>query len=114
VLAPGDILSRLAPGASGKLLAGGARDMPARQQTLRNTIEWSYNLLSAGEQRLFNRLSIFVSGHTLEAAEQVCNASALSEADVLEGMGSLIDKSLVYSRDVDTESRFFMLETLRE
>ena len=114
VLTPGDILTRLAPGSSGKLLAGGARDMPARQQTLRNTIEWSYNLLNAGEQLLFNRLSIFVSGHTLEAAEQVCNSPALSQVDVLEGMESLVDKSLAYSRDVDAESRFFMLETLRE
>lgn len=114
VLSPDAILSRLAPGSSGKLLAGGARDMPARQQTLRNTIEWSYNMLKASEQLLFNRLSVFVSGHSLEAAEQVCNAPALSDVDVLDGIASLVDKSLAYSREVDAESRFFMLETLRE
>jgi predicted ATPase/class 3 adenylate cyclase len=114
VLSVDAIMDRLAPGSTGKLLTGGARDMPARQQTLRNTIEWSYNLLNKREQLLFNRLSVFVGGHTLEAAEQVCNAPTLSQVDVLEGMASLVDKSLAYSRDVGGEARFFTLETLRE
>jgi predicted ATPase len=135
VLAPDAILARLAPGSAGKLLTGGARDMPARQQTLRNTIEWSYNLLSTEEQALFNRLGIFVGGHTLEAAEAVSNAEFLilnseltpddetiqdselriqDSFDVLEAVTSLVDKSLVYSREVDGEPRFLMLETLRE
>ena len=85
------------------LLTGGPRDAPERQQTLRATIAWSHDLLSADEQRLFARLSVFAGGCTLEAAETVCAA----DLDVLE---SLVDKSLVRR----SGERFWMLETIRE
>jgi predicted ATPase len=101
VLSPAAILQRLER--SLPLLTGGPRDAPERQQTLRATIAWSHDLLSADEQRLFARLSVFAGGCTLEAAETVCGA----ELDVLE---SLLDKNLV-RRSGD---RFWMLETIRE
>ena len=98
-----------------ELLTGGAVDMPARQQTLRRTIDWSHDLLSPAEQKLFRRLSVFVGGCTLEAAEAVCNTRRDLEIDVLEGMASLVDKSLVQQiEQKDREARFAMLETIRE
>jgi predicted ATPase/class 3 adenylate cyclase len=84
-------------------LSVGARDLPDRQRTLRDTIAWSYELLDEGEQRLFARLALFVGGFTLAAAEQVCDA----DLDVLT---SLVEKSLVRHH----EERFRMLETIRE
>jgi predicted ATPase len=93
------------------LLTGGAKDRPSRQQTLRNTIEWSYSLLPKEEQDLFARLSVFVGGCTFAAAEAVCNPE--SDLDLLEGMASLVDKSLL-RQDGDEEPRFTMLETIRE
>jgi predicted ATPase len=85
------------------LLTGGARDVPERQRTLRATIEWSYELLTAEEQQLFARLAVFVGGATLEAAEAVARAS-------LDTLQSLVDKSLVRHSD----ERFWMFETIRE
>ena len=97
------------------LLTGGARDLPARQQTLRNTVEWSYGLLNSAEQTLFRRLSIFTGGCTLEAVEAVCNTKGDLGLDVLDGMASLVDKSLAQqSEQVDKETRFTMLSTIRE
>jgi len=97
------------------LLAGGARDLPARQQTIRNTIDWSYNLLDAGEQLLFRRLAVFVGGRTLEAAEAVCQDGGDLALDTFEGMASLLDKSLLYQADgLDGTPRFMMLETIWE
>ncbi len=78
-----------------KLLTGGARDLPTRQQTIRNTIDWSYDLLDAGEKTLFTRLGVFVGGRTLEAAEAVCNADGDLRIDVLDGLVALLDKSLL-------------------
>jgi predicted ATPase/DNA-binding CsgD family transcriptional regulator len=97
------------------LLTGGALDLPERQQTLRNTIDWSHDLLDEGERRLFRRLSAFVGGFTLHAVEAVCNAIEDPPADTLDGITSLIDKSLLRQTEhVDGEPRFAMLETIRE
>jgi tetratricopeptide (TPR) repeat protein len=93
------------------LLIGGAKDRPSRQQTLRNAIEWSYSLLSEEEQTLLARLSVFAGGCTFEAAEAVCNPEG--ELDLLDGMDSLVDKSLL-RQEGETEPRFAMLETVRE
>jgi predicted ATPase len=101
----------------------GARDLPERQQTLRNTIAWSYDLLEAGEQQLFRRLSVFAGGFTLEAVEGVgvfeaFGISSPAQADegaVLEQLGQLLDKSLVQTQQGTAgEPRFVMLETIRE
>jgi len=98
-----------------EVLTGGAQDLPARQQTLRNTLQWSYDLLTAEEQRLFRWLSIFVGGCTLEAAEAVCQAGGEQASSVLEGVASLLDKSLVQQTEREGEEpRLLMLETLRE
>ncbi len=93
------------------LLTGGARDRPAKQQTLRGAIDWSYSLLTQEEQLLFARLSVFSGGWTLEAAEDVCDTDGT--LTVLEAMASLVDKSLVRQEGED-ERRFSMLETIRE
>jgi predicted ATPase len=98
-----------------QLLTGGARDLPARQQTLRGAIDWSYELLGPAEQRLFRRLSVFVGGFTLEAAEAVCDVKSDLELDLLDGVASLMDKSLLQELDrAGGEPRFAMLETIRE
>jgi predicted ATPase len=100
-----------------QVLTSGARDVPARQQTLRSTIEWSYHLLDAVEQRLFRWLSVFVGGCTLDAAEALC--AALCDGDgavpALDGVASLIDKSLLQQVEQEgKEPRLVMLETIRE
>jgi predicted ATPase len=102
------------------LLTRGARDLPARQQTLRNTIAWSYDLLEAGEQQLFRRLAAFVGGFTLEAVQAVCLPGATGvqgdeERATLEQLAQLLDKSLVQAQQGRSgEPRFSMLETIRE
>ncbi len=98
-----------------KLLVGGARDLPLRQQTLRGTIAWSYDLLEEAEKILFRRLSVFVGGCTLEAAEAVCNTNGDLEIDILDAVGQLLDKSLLRQEaEIDGEPRLLMLETIRE
>ncbi|HET8629552.1 MAG TPA: tetratricopeptide repeat protein, partial [Thermomicrobiales bacterium] len=98
-----------------KALTGGAHDLPERQRTIRATIAWSYELLAAGEQALFRRLAVFAGGFTLEAAEVVAQASGDGEDDVLDGVGILVDQSLLREASAtDGESRFVMLEMLRE
>ena len=96
-----------------QLLTGGSRDLPARHQTLRATIDWSYALLSAAEQRLFTRLAVFVGGWTLEAAEAVCNTTG--DLDVPTGLEALVDQHLVW-RDAGGagEPRFRRLESIRD
>ena len=101
-----------------KLLTGGARDLPERQQTMRGAIDWSYDLLEEEEKKLFRRLAVFVDGCTLEAAEAVCavsNAGSDLGIDFFEGMASLVDKSLQQQQEhPGSEPRFRMLETIRE
>lgn len=113
VLPPAAILDRLE--CRLQLLTGGALDLPERQQTLRKTIDWSHDLLNEAERKLFRRLSVFVGGCTLEAAEAVCNTSLDLGMDLFEGLSSLVDKNLVQRVDrAETEARFAMLETIRE
>jgi predicted ATPase len=113
LLSPSAMLARL----EGRLnlLTGGARDLPSRQQTLRGTVDWSYGLLNAAEQTLFRRLSVFAGGCTLEGVEAVCDTKGDLGLDILDGMASMVDKSLVQQvEQADAETRFRMLSTLRE
>ena len=102
------------------LLTGGSRTAQPRHQTLQAAIEWSYNLLSPIEQTLFRRLSVFVNGWTLEAAESVCSdkdtitKDALKTGDVLELLTQLVNKSLVMTTEGYGEVRYHMLETIRQ
>ena len=113
LFSPQALLTRL--GTPLTLLTGGARDLHARQQTLRATIDWSYALLDPSEQRLFARLAVFVGGCTLEAAEAVCADVGDRRRAVVDGLASLVDKSLVRQQDdIRGEPRFTMLETIRE
>jgi DNA-binding CsgD family transcriptional regulator/tetratricopeptide (TPR) repeat protein len=115
LLPPQALLARL--GQRLAMLTGGAKDVPARQQTLRNTIEWSYLLLDAYEQRLFRRISVFVGGCTLEAIEAVCIEldTDSTSGQVLDRVFSLIDKSLLQQTEQEgVETRLVMLETIRE
>ena len=115
LFSPQSLLERL--GSRLKLLRGGARDLPVRQQTLRDTIDWSYELLDPGEQRLFALLSVFPSC-TFEAVEAVASGiKSLDETgvDILDGLASLVDKNLIRQVDQGTgEPRLLMLETIRE
>jgi predicted ATPase/class 3 adenylate cyclase len=97
-----------------KVLTDGARDLPARQQTLRHTVAWSYDLLNEGERQLFHQVSVFVGGWTLEAAEAVCDVQGALAIDVLDGLASLAEKSLLRQEEAAGEPRFGMLETIRE
>jgi predicted ATPase/transcriptional regulator with XRE-family HTH domain len=125
LLTPQLLLRRLESASSGsalRLLTRGARDVPPRQRSLRDTMAWSYNLLLPAEQRLFRRLAIFAGGCTLAAAEALCGTpphgdvrDGGTELEVLEGLGSLLDKSLLYVNEgPDGEQRFVLLETVRE
>ncbi len=113
VLSPSALLARLERRLV--VLTGGGRDLPARQQTMRDTIAWSYDLLSEPEKRLFRRLAIFVGGCTFEAAAAIANARDDLGIDPFEGITSLVDKSLLQRMEGgNRESRFSMLETVRE
>ena len=119
LLSPQALLARLPVPARGEgrlqVLTGGARDLPERQRTMRATIAWSYELLSSDERALFRRLAVFMGGWTLEAAEQVCLAAGALKLDLLEGLASLLDKSLVSQEPASNgETRFRMLYVLRE
>jgi len=120
VLPPAILLDRLTEERF-SVLTGGARDLPSRQQTLRNTLTWSYNLLPPGEQRWFARLGVFTGGWSLEATEAMARAGAAEQgsmpaaASFLDILEQLVDKSLVIRlRMVGGQMRFAMLETLRE
>jgi predicted ATPase/DNA-binding CsgD family transcriptional regulator/DNA-binding XRE family transcriptional regulator len=102
-----------------QLLTGGPQDLPERQQTLRNTLQWSYDLLSEPEQRLFRVLSVFAGGCTLEAVEGVsCQLPRMEDVSLLDGIASLLDKHMLYQAvqgsEETGERRLFMLETIRE
>jgi len=118
LFSPKALLDRLDPRLP--LLSGGARDLPERQQTLRATVAWSYDLLEPHEQTLFGRLAVFAGGFTLDAAEAVCGRGLTAEGRVLETLASLVDNSLLVSRVESAaelggdEPRFAMLETIRE
>jgi len=113
VLSPDAILDRLQSRL--QLLTGGALDLPERQHTLRNTIDWSHGLLNEAERKLFRRLSVFAGGCTLEAAEAVSNTSRDLGIDLFEGLSSLVGQNLVQRVDrAEAEPRFAMLETIRE
>ncbi|MCA1739967.1 MAG: tetratricopeptide repeat protein, partial [Actinobacteria bacterium] len=121
LFSPQALLAKLDRGL--QLLTGGARDLPQRQQTLRDTVAWSYDLLNPGEQALFRRLAVFAGGCTLEAMEDVCSSKEEGEqvaSSMLERVASLVDNSLLVSRSESTtcqedeEPRFTMLETIRE
>lgn len=111
LLTPATLLKRLDQ--TLPVLVGGARDLPERQQTMRQTIAWSYDLLTPGEQRLFRRLSVFAGSWTLEAAEALCQNLSVTE-DILERVASLMDKSLIQRADREGESeRYILLKTIR-
>ncbi|HSL57972.1 MAG TPA: tetratricopeptide repeat protein, partial [Acidimicrobiales bacterium] len=97
------------------LLTGGARDLPARHQTLRNTLEWSYGLLSDEEKALYARWSVFAGGFRLEAAEAVGVGDTDGSLDALDGITALVDNSLLVPVETfDGETRYRMLETINE
>ena len=113
VLSPRSMLSRLEQPLA--LLVDGSRDLPGRQQTMRRAIAWSYDLLSSAEQRLLCRLTVFIGGWTLEAAEAVADGPPPLGISVLDGLASLVEKNLVVQREgEDGEPRFALLETIRE
>jgi predicted ATPase len=108
LLSPTALLARLDHALP--LLTGGARDLPARQQTIRRTIDWSYDLLTHTEQQLFRYLAVFRGGWTLPAAEAVSD----DESMVLDVLGRLLDQSLVVAYEVGGEPRYRLLEPVRE
>jgi predicted ATPase/DNA-binding CsgD family transcriptional regulator len=113
LLSPQALLARLEHRFA--VLTQGPRDVHTRQQTLRNTLQWSYNLLNTEEQRLFRSLAVFVDGYTLEAVEAVCIMPGEETQNVFEGIASLLDKSLIQQHSSeDGEQRLSMLETIRE
>ena len=110
LFAPAALLGRLEHGL--KLLTGGARDLPVRQQTMRGAVAWSYDLLDENERELLCRLAVFAGGCDFAAAEAVCGPAGL---DALDGISSLVDKNLLRQREQsDGESRFRMLDLVRE
>ena len=112
VLSPRAILLRLQNRL--ELLHAGARDLPTRQQTLRNTIAWSYDLLDDQDKRFFACLSVFSGSFSLKAAEEICGKSGHAPEDFLDQLTRLVEKSLLLSGQVEGETRFTMLATLRE
>jgi predicted ATPase len=116
LLPPQALVSRLDERFS--LLTGGARDLPERQRTLRNTLEWSFGLLTARQQALFTRLGVFAGSFSLPAAEAVGTGSPPGDApaggQVMDTLGALVDSSLVRAQARSGEPRFSLLETVRE
>jgi non-specific serine/threonine protein kinase len=112
-MSSGEIVTRLDD--RFRLLTGGARAALPRQRTLEATVSWSYELLNESERALFNQLSVFAGGWTLEAAEQVCRIVSESNADVGDVIARLVDRSLVVADETDSgRTRYRLLETLRQ
>ncbi|MEP7158338.1 MAG: adenylate/guanylate cyclase domain-containing protein [Chloroflexota bacterium] len=111
LLNPDQILARLETNLG--VLASSAQDLPERQRTMRGAIEWSFELLNPDEQKLFERLSVFRGGFTLDSAEQVALDKSI-RLDIFDGVASLADKSLLRTVEAGAETRFAMLETIRE
>lgn len=115
LFSPQALLARLKAHSPLQLLSTGPRDLPARQQTLQKTMEWSYSLLNKEEQALFRRLGVFAGGFTVEAVAEVCRSPGESADGSLELLTSLVEKSLVWRREDDVEQlRFSLLFVLRE
>jgi len=113
MLPPKALLDQLGKGLN--VLVGGPRDLPMRQQTLRATLDWSHSLLAAGQQALFRRLSVFVGGFSLEAAQAVCDPEHDLPFEILDGLEELVDQSMVHQEVLSEDVvRFRLLETVRE
>lgn len=113
ILPPPALLKRLEHRLA--ILTGGGKDVPERQQTLRNTLKWSYDLLTGEEQRLFRCLSVFAGGCTLEAIESIYSALYGQTLPIFDAVASLVDQSLLQLKDQeDADSRMMMMETIRE
>jgi predicted ATPase/DNA-binding CsgD family transcriptional regulator len=112
LLPPYDLLARLSQ--RFEILTSGIRTLPTRQQTLRNTLKWSYDLLNTREQQLFRRLSVFVRNWTIAAVEAVCYETPQEAASALDEISSLFDKSLLLQTEREGEAHFTMLLTVRE
>lgn len=120
MLPPGVLAQKFRAGEGGSylhLLSSGPRDLPERQRTLRTAIDWSYDLLNSDERVLFTRLGAFAGGYTLSSVEAVCNARGDLALPALDGLTSLLNKSLLKreaSEEAEGEPRYSMLETVRE
>jgi non-specific serine/threonine protein kinase len=112
ILSPDALLAQMTHRLS--VLDEGPRDAPMRQQTLVSTIAWSYDLLSAEDQRLFRGLAVFSGGFTLDAAHAVGGDAHAHQQQIVRGLGMLVDHSLIYRIDREDEPRFSLLETIRE
>jgi predicted ATPase/class 3 adenylate cyclase len=112
LLTPEQIVSRLEDHLT--LLTAGSRDLPERQQTLRGAIAWSYDLLEPGTRRLLNRLAVFVGGCDLDLADKVCGPAREVGIDVLDGVGTLVDQSLLRVEESDDAPRYVMFDAIRE
>jgi predicted ATPase/DNA-binding CsgD family transcriptional regulator len=113
LLSPQALLSRLSHRL--EVLTGGARDVPARQQTMRATVAWSYHLLTQEQQRLFRALSIFAGGCTLQAVEAIAKQAGLATSSILDGVHVLLENHLARQVEPpDGEPRLLLLETIRE
>jgi predicted ATPase/class 3 adenylate cyclase len=112
MMTPGEIAGRLDE--RFRLLTGGARTAVERHQTLRQAVDWSYDLLAPREREVLNRLGVFAGGFTLDAAESVAAGGGIETFDVLEGLGQLVDKSLVVADVTPAGTRYRLLETIRQ
>jgi predicted ATPase/class 3 adenylate cyclase len=112
LLSPEQIVARLEDHLT--LLTSGSRDLPERQQTLRGAIAWSYDLLEPGTRRLLNRLAVFVGGCDLELADRVCGPASDVGIDVLDGVATLVDQSLLRVEEGADEQRYVMFDAIRE